>query len=197
MFQRRHKTSFLRSARDVLKTSHKIHLFLRCFWDVLKTSQKRHLFWDVSKKSLRYFFQWRSDWDLSETASASWDKTFVTYFSSLLPKLHNAWLLAWLHASSWMASVAHHNPYINFSAVYLLMQELFADKIHFFKFLSISDKPWLDKLKIIIATRGTSFSEFFHWHKEGEYQQGRGNTLCLKQIQSLSNLSSTLKFLTP
>ena len=28
------------------------------------------------------------------------------------------------------------------------MQELFADKIHFFKFISTSGKPWLDRLKI-------------------------------------------------
>ena len=42
------KTSFLRYARDVLKTSRKRHLFLRCFGD------------DVTKK------------DLSKTSHASW-----------------------------------------------------------------------------------------------------------------------------
>ena len=36
--------------------------------------------------------------------------------------------------------------------VFLLMQELFVDKIHFFKFLFMSDKPWLDQLKVITAT---------------------------------------------
>ena len=33
------------------------------------------------------------------------------------------------------------------------MQELFVDKIHLFRFLSIIDKPWLDQLKVITATR--------------------------------------------
>ena len=47
------------------------------------------------------------------------------------------------------------------------MQELFLDKIHFFKFLSMSDKPWLDQLKNITAIRGTSFSESFQRYTEG------------------------------
>ena len=33
------------------------------------------------------------------------------------------------------------------------MQELFVNKIQIFKFLSISDKPWIDQLKIIAAAR--------------------------------------------
>ena len=71
------KKSFSRHARDVLKTSHKRHLFfLRCIWNVLKTSQKIHLIWDVSKRSLRCLSQWRSDWDLSETSHDGWDNSF-------------------------------------------------------------------------------------------------------------------------
>ena len=56
-----------------------------------------------------------------------------------------------LHASppSGISSVAHHNPHINVFVIYFLMQELFVNKIHFFKFLSTSDKPWLEQLKII------------------------------------------------
>ena len=40
--------------------------------------------------------------------------------------------------------------------VHLLMQELFINKVHFFKFLSMSDKPRLLQLKIINSTRGGS-----------------------------------------
>ena len=35
------------------------------------------------------------------------------------------------------------------------MQELFADKIHFFKFLSMIDKPRLHQLKIITFSRSS------------------------------------------
>ena len=35
------------------------------------------------------------------------------------------------------------------------MQELFIDKIHFFKFLSMNDKPQLHQLKFITSTRST------------------------------------------
>ena len=52
-----------------------------------------------------------------------------------------------------MSSVAHHNPHINAIFAYFLKQELFHDKIHFFKFLSMSDKLPLRQLKIITATR--------------------------------------------
>ena len=91
------KTYFLRYARDVLKTSHKRHLFK----DVFETSQgrhikdiftekylrllkdvtKRHLLWDVSKTSLRCLSQWRSDWDLSETSITGWLYDFAVHFS--------------------------------------------------------------------------------------------------------------------
>ena len=36
------------------------------------------------------------------------------------------------------------------------MQELFVDKIHFFKFLSMSDKPRLHQLKIITSSRSST-----------------------------------------
>ena len=90
------------------------------------------------------------------------------------PKCLTAFLTT---CTSGISSVAHHNPYINVFVVYLLTQELFVDKIHFFKFLYMSGKPWLGQLKVITAdTRGTSFSKSFRWCKEGEYQQERGNT---------------------
>ena len=53
------------------------------------------------------------------------------------------------------------------------MQELFANKIHFFKFLSTSDKQYLDQLKIITLLLLVS------WYKlllEVPLVQGRGNT---------------------
>ena len=62
----------------------------------------------------------------------------------------------------------HQNPHINVFVVYILTQKLFVDKIHFFKFLSMNDKLWLDQLKIITVTRGTSFFESFRRYKEGE-----------------------------
>ena len=40
-----------------------------------------------------------------------------------------------------ISSVAHNNPHINANLVYFFMQELFVNKIHFFKFLCMSDKP--------------------------------------------------------
>ena len=54
------------------------------------------------------------------------------------------------------------------------MQELFVDKIHFFKYFSVSDKPLLDQLESITAACGTSFS----WKDSAPLLQGRGNTLC-------------------
>ena len=56
------------------------------------------------------------------------------------------------------------------------MQERFIDKIHFFKFFSMIDKPWLDQLKIITGNIcnlcGTSFS----WKDSVPSVQGRENT---------------------
>ena len=61
------------------------------------------------------------------------------------------------------------------------MQELFVDKIHFFKFLSMSDKPRLQQLKIITSTRSTVQASVTVWLfpsvqgkaiKEGEIPNG-------------------------
>ena len=57
--------------------------------------------------------------------------------------------------------------------VYLLMQALFTDKIHFFNFLFSSDKPWLDQVKTNTVLLLVS------WYKlllEVLSVQGRGNT---------------------
>ena len=57
------------------------------------------------------------------------------------------------------------------------MQELFVNKIHFFKFVSMSDKPRLHQLKIITSSRNTVQASFTAWmfssvleknHQEGE-----------------------------
>ena len=49
--------------------------------------------------------------------------------------------------SSGISSVSHHNPHINVFVVYLLIQELFVEKINYFKFLFTDDKLWLQQLK--------------------------------------------------
>ena len=49
------------------------------------------------------------------------------------------------------------------------MQELFVDKIHFFKFLSMSDKPRLHQLKIITSSRSTVQASLY-----GEIPSGKG-----------------------
>ena len=53
------------------------------------------------------------------------------------------------------------------------MQELFVDKLHFFKFLSMSEKPRLHQLNIITSSRRSTVQaslpwllEFFHLHEE-------------------------------
>ena len=66
------------------------------------------------------------------------------------------------------------------------MQELFVDKIHFFKFLSMNDKPRLHQLKTITSSRSTQYKipwlpECFHQHGEipsrkGKYPMLRTNT---------------------
>ena len=68
-------------------------------------------------------------------------------------------LILYLHTSSGISSVTRHNPYINFFVFHVLTQELFLDKIHFFKFLYMSGKPRIGQLKVITDTRGTSFSD--------------------------------------
>ena len=83
--------------------------------------------------------------------------------------------------SSGISSVAHHNPHINVIFVYLFMQELLVDKIHFFKFLCMSDKPRLHQLSIIISSRSSTLPEYFHSYGEipsrkGKYPMLRTNT---------------------
>ena len=58
--------------------------------------------------------------------------------------------------------------------VYLFMQEHFVDKIHFFKFLSMSDKPWLHQLKIITSSRSSTVqASLIAWM----FSSVRGNTI--------------------
>ena len=87
--------------------------------------------------------------------------------------------------SSGISSVAHHNPHINTIFVYVFMQELFVDKIHFFKFLCMSDKPRLHQLNIITSSRSRYklpwLPEYFHSYGEipsrkGKYPMLRTNT---------------------
>ena len=62
------------------------------------------------------------------------------------------------------------------------MQEVFVDKIHFFKFLSMSDKPWLHLLKSTTSSHSsTGLPECFHRYREissrkGKYPMLRTNT---------------------
>ena len=79
--------------------------------------------------------------------------------------------------SSGISSVAHHNPHINAIFVYLFMQELFVDKIHFFKFLCMSDKPRLHQLNIITSSRSRYklpwLPEYFHSYGEIPLRNGK------------------------
>ena len=87
--------------------------------------------------------------------------------------------------SSGMSSAAHHNPHINAIFVYVLMLELFVDKIHFFKFLSMCDKPRLHQLNIITSShistvQASLLPECFHLFgeipsKKGKYPMFRTN----------------------
>ena len=55
------------------------------------------------------------------------------------------------------------------------MQKLFVDKIHFFKFLSSGDKPWLGQLKVITVL--LLMERFSHiGAKKGKYPVPRANT---------------------
>ena len=57
------------------------------------------------------------------------------------------------------------------------MQEHFVDKINFFKFLSMSDKPRLHQLKIFNSST-RRFSDWLNLSSRiGKYHQERGNTL--------------------
>ena len=85
---------------------------------------------------------------------------------------------------SGISSVAHHNPHINAIFVYLFMQELFVDKIHFFKFLSMSDKPRLHQLKIITSSRSSTVqASLTAWM----FSFVRGNTIKEGEIPYVEN----------
>ena len=83
--------------------------------------------------------------------------------------------------SSPISSAARHNPHINTISVYLLMQELFVDKIHFFKFLSMSGKPRRHQLNIT-SSRSTVQASLTVWMfssiptRKGKYRILRANT---------------------
>ena len=91
-----------------------------------------------------------------------------------------------LHVSSRISSVAHQNPHKNVIFAYLFMQGIFIDKIHFFKFLSMSDKPRLHQLKSITSSRSSKVKasrlpECFHPYgkipsRKGKYPMVRRNT---------------------
>ena len=68
-----------------------------------------------------------------------------------------------MHVSSRISSEAHHNPHINAIFDYPFMQELFVDKLHYFKFLSMSDKPRLRQLKTITSSRSTVLASLTAW----------------------------------
>ena len=82
-----------------------------------------------------------------------------------------------------ISSTAHHNPHINAIFVYVFMQELFIDKIHSFKFLSISDKPRLHQLKIITSPRSTVQTSLTAWmfHPYGEIPSRKGKYPMLRK----------------
>ena len=73
----------------------------------------------------------------------------------------------------------------SYAETYLLMQELFVDKVHFFKLFSMRDKPRMHQLKIITST-GSAVKAFlaiktFHLYgeipsKKGKYPVLRRNT---------------------
>ena len=58
------------------------------------------------------------------------------------------------------------------------MQDLFIDKIHCFKFLSMSDKPQLHQLKTITSSHSTQYKlpslpKCFHQHGEIPSRKGK------------------------
>ena len=60
------------------------------------------------------------------------------------------------------------------------MQELFVDKIHFFKFLCMSDKPRLPQLNIITSSPSSTVQAFL---TARIFSFVRWNTPCWEQIQ--------------
>ena len=81
--------------------------------------------------------------------------------------------------SSGISSVAPHNPHINVIFVYLFMQELFVDKIHVFKFLCMSDKPWLHQANVYTSSPSATryklpwLSKYFHSYGEITSRKGK------------------------
>ena len=63
------------------------------------------------------------------------------------------------------------------------MQELFANKIHLFKFLSVSDKPRLHQLKIITSSRSTVQASLTF----RIFPSVRGNTIKVGEIPLRTN----------
>ena len=63
------------------------------------------------------------------------------------------------------------------------MQELFVDQIHFFKFLSMSDKPRLHQLKTITSSRSTVQASLTAWM----FSSVRGNTIKEGEIPYVEN----------
>ena len=64
------------------------------------------------------------------------------------------------------------------------MQELFVDKIHFFKSLSMSDKPRLHQLKIITSSRSSTVqASLTAWM----FSFVRGNTIKEGEIPYVEN----------
>ena len=93
----------------------------------------------------------------------------------------------------------------SYAETYLLMQELFVDKIHFFKLFSMRDKPRMHQLKIITST-GSAVKAFlaiktFHLYgeipsKKGKYPVLRRNTKSPQLIKhtKISHSLSSLVF---
>ena len=68
------------------------------------------------------------------------------------------------------------------------MQELFVDKIHSFKFLSLSDKPRLHQLKIITSSRSSTVqASLTAWM----FSSVQGNTIKEGEIPYVKNKYKT------
>ena len=63
------------------------------------------------------------------------------------------------------------------------MQELFVDKINFFKFFPMNDKPRLHQLKIIISSRSTVQASLTVWMFSSVW----GNTIKEGEIPNIEN----------
>ena len=113
----------------------------------------------------------------------------VAYFISIPSNLYNdAQCMTQFALTTCINWSIFCNPHINTIFVYLLIQERFFAKSTSSSFF----------LKVAKHDYSISFSDCLNLSiRMGKYRQGRGNTLYWEQIQSLTNLSSTLKFLIP